>query len=813
MAASATTVSYVVSNPGSVVIENQGAGDDSVQVAFTSAGTYTLTDNVENARVTAAASIAVSLAGNALDNVLIGNAAANTLAGGGGNDTLDGGAGADKLIGGSGDDTYVVSEAGDVVTELLGEGNDIVYTGLSSYTLGANVEALIYTGSTAFTGTGNTLDNLLQVQGVGGARLDGGAGNDTLQGGDGADSLQGGIGDDTFRRSAGNDTIDGGAGTDLLTVAEDFLYYKVVRVSQTEVQLIHINTGMVTTLRNVENFSFLGQSMTLDQLASAGVTIGGDTLYGTSGIDYLNGGPGADVMIGGDGDDVYTVSEAGDKVVETEDGGNDRVEVRFTAAGTYVMAANVEQATVTSASNLAVHVTGNDSDNVITGNGAANRLIGGAGNDTLNGGLGNDGLSGGSGDDTYYVDASDVVTELAGEGNDLVLTALASCTLSANVERLHFTGAGGSFTATSNAVDNEIDAGQAASAVINGGAGNDTLTGSIGNDVLDGGAGIDSLVGGAGDDTYVVDNAGDVVVEAADAGRDLVKVALISAGTYTLADHIENATITSTLAVSLTGNELDNVLTGNAANNTLTGGAGNDTLNGGSGNDVYTVGEAGDVVSELADEGTDTVQTTLASYALTANVENLSYTGTAAFTGTGNALDNILRGGVGADVLSGGDGNDVLFGGAGNDRLTGGAGVDTFVLNTSTGNDTLLDFVSGTDRLKLDLTAMAIGNRDAVLDEATLRDAPGGFTGDVELAVFSATMSTATTTNAAKVIGSASSAFAAGDTALFAVSTASATYLYRFVSSGADAVVSAAELTQLAVLVGTPSVTVEDFIV
>src|ERR687888_292424 len=44
-------------------------------------------------------------------------------------------------------------------------------------------------------------------------------------------------------------------------------------------------------------------------------------------------------------------------------------------------------------------------------------------------------------------------------------------------------------------------------------AGNDELYGGAGNDYLDGGTGADIMEGGIGNDRYVVDNAGDVVVE------------------------------------------------------------------------------------------------------------------------------------------------------------------------------------------------------------------------------------------------------------------------------------------------------------
>ena len=73
------------------------------------------------------------------------------------------------------------------------------------------------------------------------------------------------------------------------------------------------------------------------------------------------------------------------------------------------------------------------------------------------------------------------------------------------------------------------------------------------------------------------------------------------------------------------------------------------------------------MVTEGSDGGTDEVRTSLASYTLGANVENLRYTGTGDFTGTGNTLANTLTGGAGNDLLDGGSGIDTMIGGAGND--------------------------------------------------------------------------------------------------------------------------------------------------
>jgi Ca2+-binding RTX toxin-like protein len=236
-------------------------------------------------------------------------------------------------------------------------------------------------------------------------------------------------------------------------------------------------------------------------------------------------------------------------------------------------------------------------------------------------------MAGGSGNDTYVVDdAGDTVTELVGQGTDLVQSSV-SYTLGATAENLSLTGTG-DINGTGNLQAN-------------------ILLGNSGANTLDGKAGADTMNGGQGNDTYVVDNALDVVFETiAGGGTDLVQ----SSVTFILASNIENLTLTGLNAVNGTGNNLANTLTGNNAANILNGSFGADTMSGGLGNDTYVIDNAGDVVTESLGAGTDTVQSSV-NHTLGANFERLVLTGTGNTTGTGNALANIITGNSGANAI------------------------------------------------------------------------------------------------------------------------------------------------------------------
>ncbi|WP_267921725.1 pre-peptidase C-terminal domain-containing protein [Nostoc favosum] len=145
---------------------------------------------------------------------LAGGTANDSLIGGNGNDTLDGGLGTDTLNGGAGDDTYIINSAVDTITEAANSGTDTVRSSVT-YTLGANLENLTLTGTSAIDATGNSLNNILIGTNLSRNTLNGRAGDDSIIGGSGNDILNGEDGDDRLRSGLDNDRLNGGSGDDV----------------------------------------------------------------------------------------------------------------------------------------------------------------------------------------------------------------------------------------------------------------------------------------------------------------------------------------------------------------------------------------------------------------------------------------------------------------------------------------------------------------------------------------------------------------------------------------------------------------------
>jgi Ca2+-binding RTX toxin-like protein len=220
---------------------------------------------------------------------------------------------------------------------------------------------------------------------------------------------------------------------------------------------------------------------------------------------------------------------------------------------------------------------------------------------------------------------------------------------------------------------------------------------------------------------------------------------------------------------------LANRLTGSAGNNLLNGNTGADTMIGGDGSDTYWVDNVGDVVTETnasVASGTDHVNSSLANYTLTTNVENGRVQSVTVANLKGNASGNVLFAGSGDNVLDGAGGSDtvsylyatsgvqvslaitgaqatagsgmdtlisienltgsnladmlfgngsgnLLSGGGGSDRLDAGGGGDTLMGNA--GNDTLTGG-TGQDAFRFTSPLNAGSNVDTITDFSAVDD-------------------------------------------------------------------------------------------
>jgi serralysin len=337
---------------------------------------------------------------------------------------------------------------------------------------------------------------------------------------------------------------------------------------------------------------------------AGGTVIGGnDILSGGGGNDSISGDVlnnstnrlvgGDDLIFGGDGNDSITGEYSVDPGANCT-GGNDRL---YGEAG----------------------------DDIIFGQ---------TGDDLLEGGTGNDRLTGGVGNDTYFTDSyGDIVTELAGEGYDTVMTTLDDLMLAEHVEKLVYIGKG-NFIGSGNALSNYIMGGEGSDRLIADGSGQDIFDGYLGFDIMD-----FSRLGGA------IINLRTLATGGSAAGASFYRIE-----SFLGSDKAADSLTGGTENVSFSGLGGNDTLRGGDGADTLYGGIGDDRLDGGDGNDTFLGGDAGDDIIS-GGNGNDTAD--------------------------GGANNDTIRGDAGNDTLSGGTGNDTLQGGTGADILTGGTGADT----------------------------------------------------------------------------------------------------------------------------------------
>jgi Ca2+-binding RTX toxin-like protein len=531
------------------------------------------------------------------DDTLVGTPDPDLLEGLGGNDTLTGEGGNDTTDGGPGNDSHFVENAGDIVIERAGEGDDEVITSVS-YALGQGtwVETLRTdnaASAAALSLWGNEIANSIY----------GNAGNNILGGGGGNDYLVGLEGNDYLIGGGGNDVMTGGIGDDTYTI--DLQVGDTVRYEGEQFPLsatiLNVGDGDTVTVR-------IQRSSTVFETRNVSVS----TLFGI------------------------------DTILESSAQGNDVI----LAYMSYALAPESRVEVLVAADGTAdIMLRGNFLNNSLYGNDGDNLLTGGGGDDYLFGGVGVDRLFGDTGDDTL----------VGGDGND----------------------------------------------ELRGGSGRDTLLGGSGDDLLDaisGGQGV--MVGGTGNDTYIV-SFGTQVVEAVGEGFDRID---LNTGTYTLPAGVSVEVIAAPAnsfgSFTITGNELDQTIVAGEGNDRLAGGGGTDTLNGRGGNDIYDVYDGREIIVEAANQGNDTVFTSI-DYTLNAGaqVETMSTVwqfGDQDLDLTGNEFGQRLVGNYGSNTLDGRGGNDLLIG-------LGAA--DTFSFTTALGSgnvDTIHDFQAGIDTIALD---------------------------------------------------------------------------------------------------------------
>jgi Ca2+-binding RTX toxin-like protein len=698
------------------VVEVAGGGTDTIETTRT---TFSLANyaNVEN----------LAYSGTGTGVAFTGNSGNNMLTGTAGADSLDGGTGADTLVGGLGNDTYLVDNSGDLVIENASSGRDLVISTAAAYVLDANVENLTLAGTDSISGTGNSLANILE----------GNIAANFLAGANGSDSIFGAAGDDTLSGGNDNDLLVG----DVAAFIEDFAgdQLKVTNFDATKTDS-NAQALAQAALNNSSNISitsakytgaqkavgFLKDGVNFGSIRGEEVKIGSGIVLSTGLADTSNKTADFNASTSNGTAGSYLVNDILKDVfnpnVQSRDGAT--LEFTFTVsdpnaqwismdilfgseeypefissfpdiAGVFIDGQNAALFNGDSKYPLSALKKNVDAGYFLDNSSAEYSTVydGITAPLTLAGSLG----GGVNGEHTIKIVIADT--------NDRIYD---SAIFVSNIRAVK-SGLFGIRSIQESGNDSLL--GGDGNDTLLGNGGNDTLLGEDGDDRLDGGLGADSMLGGVGDDIYVVDNAGDTVVELAGEGTDVIEAA--SSYTLTSGSSLEVLRLTGLSNTHGSGNELANSLFGNTGNNILNGFDGNDTLDGGTGDDTLRGGDGEDIFIYDSDDGsidggsgTDTLLLTAAATVTDiqlANVSSVEVIQASSLTGNSIALGSNAQAG---GVLS-------LFGGASSDILSA-AGMTSgniwiqgdFIGGSSTLGDTLA-VGTGTSRATL------VGNNSA----------------------------------------------------------------------------------------------------
>ncbi|HEV7319261.1 MAG TPA: calcium-binding protein [Ensifer sp.] len=667
---------YLVTSQNITISEAAGNGDDEIR---TTANSYSMAAFANVERLTFTGTGAVTLTGNAGDNI---------ITAGSGNDVLIGGGGADQLIGGSGTDTasYVTATSGVTVNLTTGvhtsEAAGDTFDSIEVF-VGSNFNDTFFAsvGIDNLNGGGGTLDTI--DYSLSNAAVNVNLTTNAVSGGDAAgdvlsnfERVVGTSFADTLASSTAGHSLAGGVGDDIYIVGNQGVVVTEAAGEGADEIRTTLNAYSMAGYANVEKLTFTGTGNT-----SLTGNAGDNILTGGSGNDVLVGGAGSDQLIGGAGTDTASYISAaaaitlnlktgihtGDAAGDTFDGvegfaGSNFNDTFFSSTGADILngGAGTLDTIDYSLSSGAVDV--NLTTNVVSGGDAAGdvlsnfeRVLGTSFADTLGSSTSGHVLAGGAGDDVYVAGNQSVtIAEASGEGTDEIRTALATYSMAgyANVENLTYIGTGNS-SLTGNAGDN----------VITGGIGNDTLNGGDGNDQLNGGDGIDTLSGGNGNDKLYGGNGNDILSGGAGADQ------FFGGDGDDTASYVDSSTaMTFNLATGVisgigAGDTFDSieVIAGSNYGDTFIASAGADRVNGGA--------------------GVDLISYAAGSSAISVNLLTGSHTGLA----TGDIFTNVevVEGTSFDDSFIGDNGSNIFIGGAGADSFDGGLGVDSIWYLTS----------------------------------------------------------------------------------------------------------------------------------
>ena len=704
------------------------------------------------------------LMGTAMDDVLWGGPGDDTLQGGEGDDRLIGGPGGDALHGGAGSDTadYAMSDArvhvdlqspfdiddddpapvrgGHAEGDSLQSIENIWGSRYSDELIGNHVANML------FGRGGNDVIHGLRgddsIWGHAGADvLTGGHGDDTLFGGDDDDWLVGGEDDDILMGQAGDDELDGDGDDDILEggmgdddldggSGKDTAAYTMsdegVTVNLAYAQDNNPRTGPGVsggdaagdTLDDIENVrgSMHDDKLTGDKYANTLYgNQGDDELMGGAGNDMLRGGKGDDELEGGDdddtlrgdkGDDTLTGGDGKDTFILMEGDGNDTIEDFDSGEGDQIKFGTKEL----SRSDIRDILDTEDESrhgftyewedvSVTVDRPLTMSDFGGTAPSTSLDNRDNNWPDGDDSDgDPYF--KTDTAAQRAAKAravaSDNVIHGLAGDDT--------IMGGDGDDTLYGN-TGNDMLEGEDDDDTLSGGPGDDMLEGGRGDDTLMGGSGVDILKGGRGDDELSGGGHMDIFVFGERDGRDNITGFASGVDKIKLIDD-DNKLATDAEIAELLEEVRDND----------------------DGYYTYSWKNTSFTVDENL-EPTDFYMKAAAETAITLPAAQANWPGTGVSnTGhdevTGNALPNMLDGGMGNDTLMGGAGNDTLDGGMGDDMLTGGTGDDTFQIDANSGSDTIKDFLAG-DMIMLGDKAPT---GDVVTDVLKTRDqADGGY--------------------------------------------------------------------------------------